>query len=85
MKKYLLKLIARVLVVFVTIWNVKQRKNEYPLSDLALANIEALANGEVGDGSCNWATREVSNGWEAICIKGGPGFSCTCGDVKPYD
>jgi hypothetical protein len=44
MKKYLLKLIAVVLVVFVTIWNVKQRKNEYPLSDLALANIEALAN-----------------------------------------
>ena len=21
---------------------------------------------------------------EAICINGGPGYTCDCGDVKPY-
>uniref|UniRef100_UPI002598310D NVEALA domain-containing protein n=1 Tax=uncultured Parabacteroides sp. TaxID=512312 RepID=UPI002598310D len=55
-------------------WNYSQSQNEVELSDLALANVEALASGE-GGGSCNWATREVSAGWEAICISGGPGYS----------
>ena len=53
------------------------------LSDLALSNVEALADGE-GGGNCRWATRETWQGWEAICITTGIGYSCTCGEVKPY-
>lgn len=61
-----------------------KRNDPSSLSSLALQNIEALAEGEDGDGLCNWATREVSAGWEAFCINGGPGYACDCGDVKPY-
>ena len=82
-KKYF-KIVAAVLVVVAAGWNMKQNNSNVGLSDLALANIEALAEGEDGDGLCNWATREVSAGWEAICINGGPGYACDCGDVKPY-
>ena len=32
-------------------WNFNQSKNEVELSDLALANVEALANDESGTGS----------------------------------
>ena len=34
-------------------WNFNQSKNETQLSDLALANVEALARGEWGDGHCD--------------------------------
>lgn len=34
-------------------WNFNQSKNEVDLSDLALANVEALANIEWGDGHCD--------------------------------
>lgn len=33
-------------------WNLKQSKNDVKLSDLALANIEALANNESSTSSC---------------------------------
>jgi len=35
-------------------------------------------------GNCKWATREVSAGWEAVCISTGVGYSCSCGTVKKY-
>lgn len=34
-------------------WNFAQSKNEVTLSDVALANVEALANDESGNGSMN--------------------------------
>ena len=65
-------------------WGVnKSMSNDAGLSDLALANVEALANGESGT-DCRWATRETWQGWEAICIKTGVGYDCECGDTKPY-
>lgn len=33
-------------------WNFNQSKNEVSLSDLALANVDALASGEGGGGYC---------------------------------
>ena len=54
------------------------------LSDLALANVEALARNEGGNFECRWATRETWQGWEAICIRTGVEYICVCGDVKPY-
>lgn len=35
-------------------WNFNQSKNETLLSDLAIANVEALASGEVSD-TCFWS------------------------------
>ena len=83
MKKKILYAVACVALAAIAGWNYQQSKQNVELSDLALENVEALASGE-GSGSCNWATREVAAGWEAICISGGPGYSCHCGDVKRY-
>lgn len=83
MGKKVLGVIALAVFAAAAGWNYQQKKQEVELLDLALENIEALASSDVV-GHCNWATREVSAGWEAICIKGGPGYECTCGDVKKY-
>ena len=65
-------------------WNFNQSKNEVELSDLALANVEALANGESG-GSCQWRTGHSSlTGWIAICDSYGVGYNCSCGEIKYY-
>lgn len=36
-------------------WNFSQSQNEVKLSDLALANIEALASGEFNEGTCRYS------------------------------
>jgi hypothetical protein len=79
------KLMATAAVAIMTIsgFNVSRSMNDSTMSDVALENVEALASGE-GSGSCNWGTREVWQGWQAICIAGGAGYSCTCGEVKDY-
>ena len=41
-------------------WNFNQSKNETQLSDLALANVEALARGEWGDGHCDNCLKNFS-------------------------
>lgn len=53
-------------------WNFNQSKNEVELSDLALANVEALANEEWGGGKyCQWddtnkrCTRQASG---PVCL-----------------
>ena len=35
-------------------WHFNQNKNEVELSDLALANVEALAQSESNIGTCTW-------------------------------
>ena len=65
-------------------WNFNQGKNEVDLSDLTLANVEALASGE-GGSSCRWRTGHSSaTGWVAICDSYGVGDNCSCGSVKYY-
>jgi hypothetical protein len=39
---------------------------------------------QISGDSCKWASREVSAGWEAVCISTGVGYTCTCGSVKKY-
>ena len=66
------------------------------LNAMAMLNLDALANGEVGGGGgdnsenpdgfvCQWATRETYSGWEGVCIRTGVGYVCTCGDVKQFE
>lgn len=39
---------------------------------------------QIAGDNCKWGTREVSAGWEAICISTGVGYTCSCGSVKKY-
>lgn len=50
MKKKFIKVIAFVAIAIAASYNYTQNKNVVELSDLALENIEALAEGESGDG-----------------------------------
>jgi hypothetical protein len=83
MKKNFLYLVAAVAITAVAVWNVSQSKNETALTGVALENVEALADSESG-ASCQWASRETWQGWEAICIVTGVGYDCPCGSVKTY-
>lgn len=49
--KKLLGIIALVAIAAVVGWNFSQNQNGVELSDLALANVTALANGESGSGT----------------------------------
>ena len=85
MKKKILN--AAVIVVVVAIvagLNYQQGKTDVQLSDLALANVEALASEEAG-GVCQWRTGYSSaTGWIAICDSYGVGYDCPCGSTKYY-
>lgn len=50
--KKLLGIIAIAAVAAAAGWNFNQSQNEVEMSDLALANVEALANGESGGKTC---------------------------------
>lgn len=73
-------------IAVTTGWNFNQSENEIKISDLALANIDALAiNENVWHEGCTWRTGHSSlSGWIAICDNWGVGNSCTCGDHKNY-
>lgn len=59
MKKYIISMMA-VATVAIAGWNYQQNK-EVELSDLAMENVEALANEEWGGGRyCQW---DASNGY----------------------
>ena len=55
-------------------WNFNQSKNEVELSDLALANVEALASGEYPEIS-GWNNYIVYKSWNG----GGIQTTCTSG------
>jgi hypothetical protein len=52
MKKVMMATIV-VAISVISGWNISQSKSEGTLSDMALANVEALASGEEG-GSTSW-------------------------------
>lgn len=55
MKKKISGVIIIVAVAAATIWNFNQSKNEMTLSELALANVEALATPESDGGKNCWS------------------------------
>lgn len=74
MKKKLYSVLAVVAIAAVAGYNVYSAKSEVKLSDLALANVEALASGEWGTGfNCRW-----SADW-TICNAWGKELGCPCG------
>lgn len=62
--KKLLGIIALVAIATVVGWNFSQNQNEVELSDLALANVEALARNEGSDVNCD----PKSNAWCSFVI-----------------
>lgn len=71
-------------VAFVAVagYGVYTNQKSETMSDLMLANVEALASGE-GSGSCKWKRDTDSHGcpyWN--CLSNGNGNSCTCGSVE---
>jgi len=82
MKKKILGGIAVLVIVAVAVWNVNLSSQTKGMSNIMLANVEALA-GESSDGSCKW--KQVSCGifsgsYEA-CLTNGDGNTCSCGTV----
>ena len=68
--KKLFGTIAIVAIVAAESWNYNQSLNEVELSDLALANVEALAYSEGGiTGDCNSST-VITTECKAVCICG---------------
>ena len=53
------------------------------LSDLELANIEALTNEEGGSFNCKWSYvgKNELGLQRYVCVKDGSGYDCECGDV----
>lgn len=73
------KIFATMIVAVVAVaasYNVYQSQNTNTLSDLALANVEALAQSESGGYNCYWDDANYSN-----CIRFGQFIGCPCGST----
>ena len=93
MIKKILGFLAAVIVAVAAIVHVNIVSNREVLSDLLLANVEALANREDPTGDCKWhkekcpASCWYCSGTEReVCLNDGDGNSCSCGDTtRPCD
>ncbi len=74
MGKKIFGVIAFAAIAAVAGWNYQQNKQEVEFSDLALENIEALAQGEMSSG---YAEKHCNNEWSGG-LDGGMNHSCTC-------
>ena len=74
MKKNILKVAFVVAIAMVSGINVFNAQKSDVLSDIALANVEALAQNESGDFNCWWDSVDYK-----ICYKGGDHLGCPCG------
>lgn len=82
MKNVYKKIAITAIVAIVGIVSYNLQNSTSTLPDLAVKNIEALANGESG-GSCRWS--RVSDSYGCIyhdCVSNGSGDLCTCGDTR---
>ena len=80
MKNKIIGFIAFAAIAVAAGWGYIQNKQNVELSDLALENVEALADNEYHGDYCSWRTGCSSlTGWIAICDEWGVGYRCTCG------
>lgn len=83
MKHKILGVIAFAAIAVTAGFNYQQNKQKAELSDIVIANIEALANGESSGSSCRWSRVKDQYGctyWN--CVSNGDGDPCNCGDTK---
>lgn len=82
MKKKLMSLVA-IAAIGLSVWGYSENQNSVEFSDLALANVEALANGEDGGITCD-RNCSTNNGqcWTRegrYCVYGGYQYQhCSC-------
>lgn len=77
--KKLFGIIAIAAIAVAAGWNFNQSQDEVELSDLALANVEALASGEDGS-NCKWERKKDNFGCVYHdCVSNGSGDPCKCG------
>ena len=82
MKTRIIKATLAVAFIAVAGYTAYNSQKEVELSDLAMANVEALASGE-GSGSCRWKRVFDSSGCVYhVCVLNGDGNSCTCGATQ---
>lgn len=74
MRKKIFAVMIVAVVAVAASFNVYQSQNTNTLSDLALANVEALAQNEGGGSFCRWD----SDGYR-LCITAGIYTGCPCG------
>lgn len=74
MKKSILKIVFVSAFALVAGYSVYALQQNAEMSDLALANVEALANGESGSFNCWWDSVDCR-----ICYVGGDWLGCPCG------
>lgn len=79
MKKKILGAVLIAAMVLAASWNFNQSKNEMELSDLALANVEALARGEDSYKLASEVYHSVSVGSD-----GSPVHTYVCPEGTPY-
>jgi len=83
MKKKILGGLAVLAIAAIAAWNVNfSSKTEGMMSDVMLANIQALAQSEGGgSGDCKWKQVYCVGGSNIIeaCITVGDGNECVCG------
>ena len=74
MNKKLMKVAFVAVIALIGGINVFNAKKSDVLSDIALANVEALAKNESGDFNCWWDSADYK-----ICYKNGDHLGCPCG------
>ena len=74
MNKKVMKAAFVAAIAMVSGINVFNAQKSEALSDIALANVEALAQNESGDFNCWWDSVDYK-----ICYKGGDHLGCPCG------
>lgn len=76
--KKLLGIIAVTALAAAAGWNFRQEQNEVELSELALANVEALANWETDPMYPGWDIKNCSNEWVGSLQYGDWNYMCSC-------
>ena len=74
MNKRLMKVAFVAVIALIGGINVFNAKKSDVFSDIALANVEALAKNESGDFNCWWDSADYK-----ICYKNGDHLGCPCG------
>ena len=82
MNKKVLQVAFVAAIALVSGINVFNAQKKEVLSDIVLANVEALAEGE-GSKECRWMRVQGDYGCVFhVCVAGGTGEICTCGDQR---
>lgn len=80
MKTKLLNIGLVIVIAIVAVINVFNSQKSEVLSDVAMANVEALADDEGSNKACKWKHVKDAQGCPMyVCVESGLGDPCVCG------